>query len=279
MQSFAALHGAARIAVIAVLAVVAHFAVKGIQSTSDRLLAPAHTPGADAKRAVARRYPKVATITSLVVSALTFVIYFAAVGLILAEFGVNLTTYFATATVLGLAIGFGSQSLVQDVITGLTLIFTDAMDIGDVVEVPGQVGRVQEIGLRFTTLVNFKGQRVYVPNRNIAVISRFRGGVVRAYVDVQIPVEADQSQTLGLCERIAKGMRAQHPAIIIGDPEVFGVREAEPGGWRYVRVKFRIWPGQEQLIQETFKQRVIGAVKELAPAFAPWMVDVTFRVE
>ncbi len=153
------------------------------------------------------------------------------------------------------------------------------MDIGDVVEVPGQIGRVEEIGLRFTTLVNFKGQRVYVPNRNIGLISRYRGGVVRAYTDIQLPAGLAENEIIALIERIAKGMRTQHPAIILSEPEVFGVREARPGGWRYLRVKFRLWPGQEPLIQETFKQRVITALKELDPNFATWMVDITFRVE
>lgn len=270
----------ARIPIIATLAVVAHLVVRAIKSGSDRMLAPADAPSTQAaRRAVARSHPKIATVTSLLVSALTFLIYFAAVGLILREIGVDPTAYFATATVLGLAIGFGAQSLVQDVIVGLTLIFTDAMDIGDVVEVPGQVGRVQEIGLRFTTLVNFRGQQIYIPNRSIVLISRYRGGVVRAYVDVQIPDAADPAEVAGLAERIARGMRSQHPAVIISDPEVFGVRRAEPGGWRYVRVKFRIWPGQETLIQDTYRQRIVNALKALNPDFATWMVDITWRVE
>jgi small conductance mechanosensitive channel len=278
LDAFEDLPLVARIIIIALLVVLAHLIVRAARAASDRMLAPPDTPEASTKRAVARRYPKIATIMSLTVSALMFAIYFAAVGLIMVQLRVDLTAYFATATVVGLAVGFGSQSLVQDVLTGLTLIFTDAMDIGDVIEVPGQVGRVQEIGLRFTQLVNFKGQRIFVPNRNIAIISRYRGGAMRAYVDVQIPAAAED-QVTDLVERIARGMRSQHPAIIISDPEVFGVREAESGGWRYVRVKFRIWPGQEPLIQETYRQRVLAAMKELDPDFAAWMVDITWRVE
>lgn len=277
-ELFTSIPVAARIVVIAILTLAAHLLVNALKSVSDRMLAPPDTPEASAKRAAARRHPKIATITSLVVSALMFAVYFAAVGLILVQLRVDLTAYFATATVVGLALGFGAQSLVQDVITGLTLIFTDAMDIGDVIEVPGQVGRVQQIGLRFTQLVNFKGQRIFVPNRNIAIISRYRGGAVRAYVDVQIPAAAPEEQVVDLVERIARGMRSQHPAIIISDPEVFGVREVDPGGWRYVRVKFRIWPGQEPLIQDSYRQRVVSAMKELDPDFAPWMVDTTWRV-
>ncbi len=276
---FQELQGLPRILLILVVAALAHFVVQAIRKLGEWMMAPAHAPGVSAKMAFTRGHPKIATVVSLTVSALTFAIYFAAVGFILEELNVSLTAYLATASVLGLAIGFGSQSLVQDVVVGLTLVFTDAMDIGDIVEVPGQIGRVEEIGLRFTTLVNFKGQRVYVPNRNIGLISRYRGGVVRAYTDIQIPRGVDATRVIEVVDRIARGMRAQHPAIILSDPEVFGVREAKPADWSYLRMKFRLWPGQEPLIQETFKQRVIMALKELDANFAAWMVDITFRVE
>ncbi len=276
---FQELQGLPRILLILVVATMAHFIVQAIRQLGEWMMAPAHAPGVSAKTAFTRGHPKVATVVSLTVSALTFTIYFAAIGFILDELNVSLTAYLATASVLGLAIGFGSQSLVQDVVVGLTLVFTDAMDIGDIVEVPGQIGRVDEIGLRFTTLVNFKGQRVYVPNRNIGLISRYRGGVIRAYTDIQIPKDVDATRVKDVVDRIARGMRAQHPAIILSDPEVFGVREAKPADWSYLRMKFRLWPGQEPLIQETFKQRVIMALKELDPSFAAWMVDITFRVD
>ncbi len=279
LRWFQELHGIPRILLILLVAALAHFVVQAIRKLGEWVMAPTHVPKVTAKTAFSQRHPKVATIVSLTVSALTFTIYFAAVGLIFEELNVSLTAYLATASVVGLAIAFGSQSLVQDVVVGLTLVFTDAMDIGDIVEVPGQIGRVEEIGLRFTTLVNFKGQRVYVPNRNIGLISRYRGGVVRAYADIQIPKTVDATQVIELVNRIARGMRAQHPAIILSDPETFGVREAKPADWSYLRIKFRLWPGQEPLVQETFKQRVIMALKELDPNFAAWMVDITFRVE
>jgi small conductance mechanosensitive channel len=70
-------------------------------------------------------FAKVRKISSLLTSIVIFLLYFTAVGLVLREFGVSLTAYLASASVLGLAIGFGSQGLVQDVVTGLTLIFSD----------------------------------------------------------------------------------------------------------------------------------------------------------
>lgn len=262
---------------IAALAVAAHLLVLRLRRFSESALAPTTGRGGTATERFARRYPKAATLTSLAVSALTFVIYFAAVGAILRLFGVPVGAYVASASVVGLAVAFGSQGLVQDIVIGLTLVFSDVFDIGDVVEVTGQIGRVEKIGLRFTTLVNFLGQRVYVPNRNILTLGRFRGGCVRAYVDAQLPDGGGDEEPIRRVEELARGMRAQHPAIVLTEPEVLGVLHAEPGGWRYVRLKLRLWPGQTAIIETTFRQRLLAALRELDPGYADWMVTVTYR--
>ncbi len=268
-----------RILMIAAVAVGGQFAVRGLKRLSEMLLSPPHAKEVSAAEAFARRYPKVATVSTLLVSALTFVIYFVAIGLILNEFNVSLTAYFATASVLGLAIAFGSQAFVQDIVVGVTLIFSDAFDVGDMIEVSGQVGRVEKVGLRFTTLINFLGQRVYIPNRNIAVVGRFRGGFVRAYVDVQIPAGHDEQGVVQAVRSLAEGMHSQFPAILQRPPEVEGVNDARNGGWRYVRVKFRLWPGQGAVIEQTYRQRVIAAMRTLEAGYADWMVSVTYRTE
>ena len=152
---------------------------------------------------------------------MTFVIYFLAIGLVLEEFGVNLTAYLASASIVGLAISFGSQGLVQDVVIGLTLIFSDAMDVGDMVEIAGTVvvvGRVEEIGLRFTTLRNFYNQVVFIPNRTIANVSRFPHGGVYAYADIQIPAGADRDKAVQTIGNVARGMWMQFGAIILSEP-------------------------------------------------------------
>lgn len=267
-----------RIVVLLLLALCAHLLVRGIRKVAETAAAPKGPPGATTAEAFARVYPKFSTVLSLVASAVTFAIYFVAIGLILRELGLSLGAYLASASVVGLAIGFGSQGLVQDVVIGLTLLFSDAFDVGDVIEVSGQIGRVENLGLRFTTLLNFQGQRVFVPNRNIALVGRYRGGCVRAYADVELPEGVAEEEVLERVDELARGMRTQYRSIVISDPEVFGIFRAEPAGWRYVRVKFRIWPGQGALIEQTFRQRVLAAMRTLDPAYADWMVSVVYRV-
>lgn len=266
--------GLPRALVILAIALLAHLVLRAVKSGLDRLIGRA---GAQAPPGPGR-HPKLATVVGLLFSAATFVLWFVAVGMILAAFAIDPTTYFATATVIGLAVGFGSQGLVQDIVIGLTLIFTDAMDVGDTVEVSGQVGRVERVGLRFTTLTNFLGQTVFIPNRNIAVVGRFRRGVIRAYLDVQVPAGTDPQALADHLLDMARALRSQHPAAVIGTPELLGIRETDPDGWRYIRLKLRLWPGQQPLVELVFRQRVTAYMKTLDEKYADWMVPVTYKV-
>jgi moderate conductance mechanosensitive channel len=267
-----------RILVILLLAAALHVLVRLLRRAGEWIVTPDSSPEI-ARDLFVRRRPKIATVTTLVVSAATFIIYFVAFGLVFRELQwFDVRTYFASATVIGLAVGFGSQGLVQDVVIGVTLIFSDAFNVGDVVEISGQVGRVEKVGLRFTTLVNFLGQTVYVPNRNIALIGRFRRGSVRAFVDVQLSDNVPGEDVIAVIERTARGVRAQHPAILLTDPEIDGPFAAEPGDWRYVRVRMRIWPGQNAFIENAFRPRLLAALRRLDAEYADWMVNVTYRV-
>ena len=268
-----------RILLVIVLAVVAHFTVRAIRRVSQNLLTMKVDSKETSKEILTRRYPKLATIITIFVSAVTFTIYFVAVGMVLREFKISLTAYFASATVIGLAVGFGLQGFVQDLVIGLTLIFTDALTIGEMVKLGDEIGRVDSIGLRFTVLINLHGQRIIIPNRNIATISQFRGDCIRAYVDIQLPQEVDEKETLQAIQAIGKGMYDQHRSIILATPEIFGIKAVKNGQWRYLRIKFKLWPGQTNIIENTFKERVVLALKKSDADYASWMITVTYKVE
>lgn len=267
---------ALRVLAIALLAMLAHILVRLVRRGGEWIL----TPGSGSDRDAAwREHPRLVTVTTVVVSALTFAIYFAAIGFILSELGISLTAYIASASVIGLAVGFGSQGLVQDVVIGLTLIFSDVLNVGEMVDISGQTGRVERIGLRFTTLVNLLNQRVHIPNRNISQINRYHDGHVRAYVDVQLPEDEDAAQLTETVMPIARGMHTQYGGIILTEPEALGIQQALPGTWRYLRIKFRLWPGQGALIETSFKQRILAALKKIDADYADWMVTITYRAE
>ncbi len=226
-----------------------------------------------------KQYPRTATVITILESTLTFIIYFLAVGLIFQEFNLSLRAYLASTTVIGLAIGFGSQGFVQDIVIGLTLIFSNLLKVGDVVEVGGQIGRVESVGIRFTVLINLHGQKVHLPNRNISVISQFRGGCIRAYTDFQIPDNGTGKRMIQILTPIATALYNQHKAIILEAPEHFGVQKTNRGGWNYIRFKFKLWPGQGALIENNFRQMSLAKLRQEFPEYADWMINITYRSE
>ena len=269
-----------RLILIILLAVLVHVTVRVIRNVTEWIISRSHAHQSPLD--FVTHAPKFVTLIQLIASAVTFVMYFFALGLVLQEFGVNLTGYLASASILALAISFGSQGLVQDVVISLTLIFSDAMDAGDMEEIVGTVsvtGRVEEIGLRFTTLRNFYNQTVFIPNRTIGNVSRFVHGGVYAFADIQVPAGADAAKVTATVEAAVKGMWSQFGAIILEEPVLGAVETAEGGGWQFLRVHFKIWPGQGGLIENTFRQQVISALRKYDPQYADWQVPVTYRAK
>jgi small conductance mechanosensitive channel len=102
---------------------------------------------------------------------------------------------------------------------------------------------------------------------------------VRAYVDVTISEKLTGDQVAEFVKPLAYGMHAQYPAIVLTEPEMMGTGVAGDGGWSFLRVKFRIWPGQGALIEGGFRDRTLAKLMQLDPEYAPWMISVTYRAE
>ena len=257
-----------RVVLVLAIAVVAHLVVRLLRQLTQRLLST------DAML----RWTKLRTLVGLVTSILVFILYFTAVGLVLHEFGVSLTAYMASASILGLAIGFGSQGLVQDVMTGLTVIFSDLFQVGDLVEISGQTGIVQSIGMRFTVLLNPLGAQVYIPNRTLSNVVIYPRGYVRCYADITLSSEEETSkQMVDKVDAITRGFVQQFPGILRHKPEI-GTRRVTPVGRAFVRVKFRIWPGRSTPIENFYKQEIVQSLKLLDSDYAEWMVSINNEV-
>jgi len=241
------------------------------------------------KRAVARfvrdtdhrEHRKLRSIATVMTSALVFALYFFVVGLIVEELFPNFewTTYFASASVIALAIGFGSQGIVQDVVTGLTLIFSDLIDVGDLVEISGQVGVVRSISMRFVELENALGATVYIPNRTISNVVNYPRGYVRCLVDVTLLGDAPaQRRMQDSAARLMTAFHEQFPGICITLPSIEG-RYRLASGKEICRLKFRIWPNRGGPIETTFVQELVATLKRENEEYQPWMVSVTYEVE
>ncbi|WP_417516231.1 mechanosensitive ion channel family protein [Minwuia sp.] len=258
-----------RIVLALVLAVAVHALVRSVRWMSHRAMSSS----------VARRSNKTLTLISLITSTLVFILYFAAIGFVLNEAGVPLSTYLASASIIGLAVAFGSQGIVQDVVSGVTIVFTDLFDIGDVIEISGQVGVVERFGMRFTVLRNPLGAEVFVPNRSILNVVAYPRGYVRCFVDIVLPHDAEAAKKLEDEARLQLSTAMdQFPGIFRAPPE-FMERRTSVSGRSFLRMKFRVWPGRGGPLEGPFRQELLQAAKKIAPDYADWMVAVNFEVE
>ncbi len=222
---------------------------------------------------------KTRTITSLVSSTLMFVIYFGAFGIALSELGVPIQAYLASASVVGLAIAFGSQGLVQDVMSGLTIVFTGLFDVGDMVELGGQTGIVQRLGMRYTVMTNALGAEVYVPNRSITNVVSYPRGYVRCLADITLSDDADILPKMEAAIRdLANGVHEQFPGILLTPPDIEGLNRTSSGR-QFIRLKFRIWPGRGGPIETNFRQEVVQALRQFDSDYAEWKVAINYEVE
>ena len=263
------LGGLGRVALIIAVAVGAHLGVRVVKRLGQQAMAARLAP----------KLSKTRTLVSLITSIVIFSLYFGALGLILSEFGVSLTAYLASASIIGLAIGFGSQGLVQDVVTGLTVIFSDLFDVGEMVEISGQTGIVQRVGVRFTVLLNAFGAEVFIPNRTITNVINYPRGYVRCLADITLSqdteIAARQEQT---ARAMMESMSEQFPGILRANPDIEG-RQTTSAGKTFLRVKFRIWPGRGAPLETGFRQELTQALKLIDPAYADWMISVNYEVE
>lgn len=258
----------ARAAFFVGLAALAHLLVMLVRSVANRVMSGSRL-----------RNQKARSVMTLTTSALVFAVYFLAVGLILRELGVSLTAYLASASVIGLAVGFGSQGIVQDVVTGLTFIFSDVVDVGDLVEVSGQTGKVRAITMRFVELENAMGASVFVPNRTINNVINYPRGYIRCLVDVTLRGDQAAKQAMAdTATTLMQGAYEQFPGILLTQPSIEG-RQVLSTGKEFLRLKFRIWPNRGQPIETTFAKELAALLREQDPGYQDWMISVFYEVE
>jgi len=167
------------------------------------------------------------TIGKLLGNTITYVINFIMILMILNQFNIRLEPVLAGAGVLGLAIGFGAQSLVKDVITGFFIIFEDQFAVGDIVQIGTYKGTVEEIGLRVTKLKSETGEVHIIPNGTIAQVSNFSVNNSIAIIDVSIAYEKDVDKaTKVLKEAVDKIYETN--INMVSAPVVLGVQTRGP---------------------------------------------------
>ena len=167
------------------------------------------------------RSRRVQTVGRLLKNTAGYTINFIVILLILGEFHINLAPLLAGAGVLGLAIGFGAQSLVKDIITGFFIILEDHFSVGDVIKTGNYKGTVEMIGMRATRIKSWTGEVFILPNGTINDVTNFSLNNSLAVIDIPIAA-ADDVETI---TEILKGVVDKFEDInLVGTPELLGVQ-------------------------------------------------------
>jgi len=166
------------------------------------------------------------TLKNLLKNVLSYTIVFIVIMMILDTFHVPIKTMLAGAGVVGLAIGFGAQSLVRDVIAGFFIIFEDQFSVGDYIETDMIEGDVEVIGLRTTKLRSYYGQTYVIPNGKIEIVTNYSASNGFAMVEINVPYESNIVRVEKLVDEILVTLSKKYD-IFVDTPVINGVQALE----------------------------------------------------
>ncbi len=242
--------GLSRIIAVGVVGLIIYSLLRVVRKTA-RALTP--VSGQRFERQVARA----ATIRNVVESTARLVLITFFILFVLAQVGLNVSTLLAGVGILGLAISFGAQSLVKDVITGFFILAEDQFGVGDVVTIAGLSGAVESLNLRITTLRALDGAVHVIPNGQIDKVTVASKEWSRSIVDIEVSYRADLDQALSVIgdEAVKLAAALGWSWRITAPPEVTGV-EALGSSGILVRVMFKTLPKEQWGVGREFRRRI-----------------------
>lgn len=173
---------------------------------------------------------RLVTLRSILSSLIKYSVYFVTGYMLVKEFYENADAILAGAGIVGLAVGFGAQNLVRDVITGFFILLEDQFAVGEYITAAGVSGIVEEMGFRVTKLRDFTGELHIVPNGVIQQVTNHNRGSMRALVDVTIAYEEDVDKAIAVLGEVAEKVKADLADLIREGPEVLGVVAVQASG-------------------------------------------------
>jgi len=210
-----------------------------------------------------RRSQRARTIGSVLRSISSTTVLVIAVVMILAEFGVDLGPILASAGILGIALGFGAQNLVKDLLAGVFILLEDQLGVGDLVDLGQASGSVEAVGLRITTVRDAYGTVWYVRNGEIYRVGNKSQDFAVAVVDLPMGHGADIPRAIEIADRVAKERVAQDDLAgdVLAPPEVLGVEKVTTEGVT-LRLTARVTAGRQFAVQRALNATVADALDE-----------------
>ncbi|ABE50876.1 mechanosensitive ion channel family protein [Methylobacillus flagellatus] len=229
------------------------FCNKAIRMLKNRLRARAQRNLEELKR--------IETLGRVISYVATTVIGTIAVIEVLHEFGISLAPVLAAAGIVGVAVGFGAQSLVKDYFNGLVMLLENQIRQGDSIETAGKKGTVEEVTLRHIRLRDYEGTVHFIPNSVITTVSNMSRGFAYAVIDIKVPIASDFTHIMQVMRSIGTQLRADEDFRdkIQGDLEIAGIEHMDHET-AVLRARFQVRPQDKGSVRREFMYRVKQAL-------------------
>ena len=239
----------ARITLIVILATIALRAIHRVMPHLRETIAARQESVEDSQR--------IRTLSRVLRYVLTVVIAVVTGLLILGELGVSVAPILGAAGVVGIAIGFGAQTLVKDYFTGFFLLLENQVRHGDVVEAGGKAGVVEELTLRYLRLRDYSGNVHFVPNSNISTVTNMSMGFAYAVIDAGIAYGENVERVIAVMRDVGRAMRVDPLSTprILDDLEIAGVDQLADSAV-VIRCRFRVAPLEQWNVRREYLQRL-----------------------
>ncbi len=173
------------------------------------------------------RAQRIETLSGVAMVVLIIIMWFVVILTIMGIWGIPMTPFLAVGTTVGVAVGFGAQDVVRDIIAGFLILVEDQYSVGDVVSIAGVGGTVEAIRFRTTILRDLDGNVHHVPNGEVRVSSNRTAKFARFLADISVSYDADLDVAMDVIGDTASAM-AEEPrwnAVFLEDPQMLGVNE------------------------------------------------------
>lgn len=210
-----------------------------------------------------RQEQRVRTLGAVLRSIATVVIVLTAILMIGDQLGINITPILASASVGGVALAFGAQSLVKDFLSGMFMIFEDQYGVGDVIDTGDVIGTVEDVSLRVTKIRDFNGVLWYIRNGEILRVANRSQGWSMSIVDIPVSVSENMHRVLAIISGAIKNMDADpewHDQLL-EEPEVGGI-ESITAGVATVRITAKCAPNESGPVAREIRERVMAALSK-----------------
>lgn len=199
---------------------------------------------------------RVKTLGSLVKSTISYVLIFISGVMLLKVFNIDIAPVLTAAGVVGLAVGFGAQKLVRDIIAGFFIVLENQYSVGDYITIGAVTGTVAELGMRITQLRDDGGKLVIIANGDIAQVTNHSRGPIQAILEVSIAPDSDLDKARSIINEIGKEVASSVEGVVTA-PKADGLSAAD-GSKVTIRVSGEVKAGRTDAIQTALRERILA---------------------